>query len=56
VRLGDYLVSWSGGTGKWANSTGYLDCFGLADFTANTLVLRYRGMVCNPICHGNSCH
>lgn len=56
VRWGDYLVSWNGGTGKWADSKGYLDCFGLADFANLTLVLRYRGMVCHPRCPGNSCH
>jgi hypothetical protein len=36
----------SGGTGKFAHATGYLDYFGLADFKALTLVLRYRGEVC----------
>ena len=35
-----------GGTGKWANATGYITCFGMADFNALTLVLRYRGKVC----------
>jgi hypothetical protein len=36
----------TGGTGKFKNATGYLDYFGMADFHQNTLVLRYRGVVC----------
>ena len=46
VRWGDYVVEWKGGTGKFANTTGYVDCFGEADFVNLTLVLRYRGMMC----------
>ncbi len=38
-----------GGTGKYANATGYLDYFGMADFNPDklTLVLRYKGRICN---------
>jgi len=36
-----------GGTGKWANVLGYIDCFGMADFNELTLVLRYRGTICH---------
>jgi len=46
VRWGDYVVEWQGGTGKFANTTGYVDTFGEADFVNLTLVLRYRGMMC----------
>ena len=46
VRWGDYIAHIVGGTGKYANATGSLDTFGLADFTNLTLVLRYRGQVC----------
>lgn len=46
VPWGNYRSAISGGTGKFANATGYLDYFGMADFTQNTLVLRYRGQVC----------
>ena len=46
VPWGNYRSNISGGTGKYANATGYLDYFGMADFTQNTLVLRYRGQVC----------
>jgi len=46
VPWGNYRSYISGGTGKFANATGYLDYFGMADFTQNTLVLRYRGQVC----------
>jgi hypothetical protein len=46
VRWGDYIAHIVGGTGKYANATGSLDTFGLADFTNLTLVLRYRGEVC----------
>jgi len=49
VRWGDYMVEWAGGTGKFANTTGYTDYFGLADFAANTLVLRYRGVLCRTV-------
>lgn len=46
VRWGHYRSDINGGTGKFANATGYLDYFGLADFNAKTLVLRYQGQVC----------
>lgn len=46
VGWGDYVSVISGGTGKYANATGSLEYFGLADFTNLTLVLRYRGQVC----------
>ena len=46
VPWGNYRSYISGGTGKFANATGYLDYFGMANFTQNTLVLRYRGQVC----------
>lgn len=46
VPWGNYRSYISGGTGKFANATGYLDYFGMADFIQNTLVLRYRGQVC----------
>jgi hypothetical protein len=48
VLWGAYRSVITGGTGKFKDATGYLDYFGLADFsTANlTLVLRYRGQVC----------
>lgn len=46
VPWGNYRSYISGGTGKYAGATGYLDYLGMADFTQNTLVLRYRGQVC----------
>jgi len=46
VQWGQYRSDIIGGTGKFDGATGYLDYFGLADFSANTLVLRYRGQVC----------
>jgi len=46
VGWGDYVSVISGGTGKYANATGSLSYFGLADFTNLTLVLRYSGQVC----------
>ena len=46
VPWGHYRSAISGGTGKFADATGYLDYFGMADFEQNTLVLRYRGEVC----------
>ncbi len=49
VRWGDYMVEWSGGTGPFANTTGYTDYFGAADFVNNTLVLRYRGVMCRTV-------
>jgi hypothetical protein len=47
VRWGDYIAEIvPGGTGKFANATGRIEAFGLADFNQLTLVLRYRGEVC----------
>jgi len=46
VPWGNYRSYISGGTGKFAKATGFLDYFGMADFTQNTIVLRYRGQVC----------
>jgi hypothetical protein len=46
VPWGHYRSGIKGGTGKFKDATGYLDYFGIADFHENTLVLRYRGMVC----------
>jgi hypothetical protein len=46
VLWGGYRSVISGGTGKFEGATGYLDYFGLADFQALTLVLRYKGEVC----------
>jgi hypothetical protein len=46
VPWGHYRSDITGGTGKFKNATGYLDYFGIADFHQNTLVLRYRGVVC----------
>jgi hypothetical protein len=46
VPWGHYRSDIAGGTGKFKNATGYLDYFGIADFHQNTLVLRYRGVVC----------
>jgi hypothetical protein len=46
VQWGGYRSMITGGTGKFAEATGHLDYFGLADFKALTLVLRYRGEVC----------
>jgi len=46
VRWGDYIAEINGGTGKYENATGSIECFGAADFTNLTLVLRYRGQVC----------
>jgi len=46
VPWGNYRSYISGGTGKFDGATGYLDYFGMADFTQSTLVLRYRGQVC----------
>ena len=45
VRWGHYRAEIDGGTGKFEGAKGYVDCFGLADFNAKTLVLRYRGEV-----------
>ncbi len=46
----NYRSEITGGTGKFAGAKGYLDYFGIADFDAGTLVLRYQGEVCyaNP--------
>jgi len=46
VPWGNYRSYIAGGTGKYAEATGYLDYFGMADFNQDTLVLRYRGEVC----------
>jgi len=46
VPWGNYRSYISGGTGKFVGATGYLDYLGMADFTQNTLVLRYRGQIC----------
>lgn len=43
---GNYRSNIDGGTGKFDGATGHLDYFGMADFSQNTLVLRYRGQVC----------
>ena len=48
VPWGNYRSDVAGGTGKYANATGYIDYFGMADFSQGTLVLRYRGRVCTP--------
>jgi len=47
-----YVPATSGGSGKFANATAYLDYFGMADFTQNTLVLRHRGQVCYAFVSG----
>jgi len=44
---GNYRSYITGGTGKFNHATGYLDYFGIADFQQGTLVLRYRGQICN---------
>lgn len=46
VKWGGYRSVISGGSGKFDGATGYLDYFGLADFQALTLVLRYKGELC----------
>jgi hypothetical protein len=46
VPWGNYRSDIKGGTGKFKNAMGYLDYFGIAEFHQNTLVLRYRGVVC----------
>ena len=46
VKWGNYKSDILGGTGKFADATGTLEYFGLADFHQLTLVLRYRGEVC----------
>lgn len=46
VQWGDYISEIDGGTGKFANASGSIEYFGLADFANLTLVLRYRGQVC----------
>ncbi len=45
VRWGHYISNITGGTGKFKNAKGYLEYFGMADFGAATLVLRFRGQV-----------
>jgi hypothetical protein len=46
VPWGNYRSNIIGGTGKFKGASGYIDYFGMADFNQNTLVLRYRGVVC----------
>jgi len=46
VPWGNYSSAISGGTGKYTGATGTINYFGMADFTKNTLVLRYSGTVC----------
>lgn len=46
VLWGNYSSDVLGGTGKFANATGRIDYFGIADFKELTLVLRYRGRIC----------
>lgn len=46
VLWDNYRSDITGGTGKFDNATGHLDYFGIADFAAGTLVLRYKGEVC----------
>jgi hypothetical protein len=46
VPWGHYSSTITGGTGKFLDATGSLNYFGMADFSQNTLVLRYRGQVC----------
>jgi len=46
VPWGNYSSAISGGTGKFTDATGTINYFGMADFTNNTLVLRYSGTVC----------
>jgi len=46
VPWGNYISAISGGTGKYTGATGSISYFGMADFTKNTLVLRYSGTVC----------
>jgi len=47
VPWGNYSSTISGGTGKFTGATGTINYFGMADFTKNTLVLRYSGTVCH---------
>lgn len=46
VLWGNCSSDIAGGTGKFANATGRINYFGIADFKQRTLVLRYRGKVC----------
>jgi hypothetical protein len=46
VLWGNYSSDISGGTGKFKNASGRIEYFGIADFKERTLVLRYRGRVC----------
>jgi len=46
VPWGNYTSDIAGGTGKFDGATGTVSYFGIADFTKNTLVLRYSGTVC----------
>ena len=47
VLWGNYSSDILGGTGKFANATGRIHYFGIADFREMTLVLRYRGRICH---------
>jgi hypothetical protein len=47
VPWGNYIAYIiPGGTGKWANATGWITNSGMADFNELTVVMRYRGNVC----------
>jgi hypothetical protein len=46
VLWGNYSSDILGGTGKFKNTTGRIEYFGIADFREKTLVLRYRGEAC----------
>jgi hypothetical protein len=46
AQWGDYRAEISGGTGRFAGATGYIEAFGLVDLQAGSVVLRYRGEVC----------
>ena len=46
VPWGNYASDINGGTGKFDGATGTINYFGMADFSKNTLVLRYSGTVC----------
>lgn len=46
VPWGNYSSDIAGGTGKFDGATGTIKYFGMADFSTNTLVLRYTGTVC----------
>jgi hypothetical protein len=46
VPWGHYTSNITGGAGKYQDAKGSLTYTGMADFSQNTLVLRYRGEVC----------